>query len=584
MVNKLPKLSMTQVCAEARRYFIDFFRAFPRHISLIVVLMVLQTLSAGVGILFILPLISVLGFAGDAASEHPITHWVAAGFSTLNIPLTLFSMLVVYLMLITLVATIRAYTMILSASVQQRYTHQLREHMYQWVMRARWHVLNQYSLADLGYLLNGQVSQIGRLSQLTFQFLSQILLTLGFFTVALIVSWQMTVMALLFIVVSSVLLIPLYKRTLGSGRTQLHENQRLFKAVTEHLHSLRMIKLFGAETRFAKALSGTSQKLEQQQIRLTKINALTSWLLTVIAAVLVAGFFYVSITVIGSDVAELIVLVVVLARMLPLLSSVQKTVQQALHAIPASAAARVVVNQLVTAQEPELLSSSDSIILTEHCQLRNITFRYAGATAPLLTGFSCDIPVNQVTALTGPSGVGKSTVADLLAGLQTAEQGELTIDGQVLNAAQTMAWRHSVAYVVQEPLLFDDTIYNNLAWVRDTVTDAEIEQALRDAAAWDFVQSLPAQLHTRVGDHGRQLSGGQRQRLAIARALLRKPQLLILDEATNALDQANEALVKETIQSLRGKLTVVVISHQASINDLADHVVDLAAYQRIASS
>ncbi|WP_369743441.1 ABC transporter ATP-binding protein [Pseudidiomarina sp. PP-1MA] len=576
--HQLPVLSARQTVTEAKNYFLDFFRAFPKRISLIVLLMVAQTLSAGVGVLFILPLLSVLGFAGETASNHEITQVVAAIFETLHIPLNLVSMLVVYVALITLVATLRAYNMTLSASVQQRYTHVLRQTMYRLVMRTQWSVLNRYSLADLGYLLNGQVSQIGRLSQLTFQFLSQFLLTIGFFVVALVVSWQMSFMALLFAVLSSVLLLPLYKRTLGSGRTQLRENQRLFKAVSEHLHSLRMIKLFGAEDRFAQALSHTSERLEQQQIRLTLINAVTTWLLTIIAALLVAAFFYISLTVIGSEIAELIVLVVILARMLPLLSSVQKTVQQALHAIPASANGRAVVKQLQQAQEPELAAVDATkyvVQITQQCELRHVTFQYNGANEPVLQQFSCVIPANKITALTGPSGSGKSTVADLIAGLQQATAGELVVDNIVLNAMQTLAWRHSVAYVVQEPLLFDDTIYNNLIWVRDDISDIDIERALRDAAAWDFVQSLPKGLHTRVGDHGRQLSGGQRQRLAIARALLRNPQLLILDEATNALDQANEALVKETIQSLRGKLTVIVISHQASINELADNQIHL---------
>ena len=572
-------LSTRDILAEAKRFFVDFYAAFPKQISLIVVLLVVQTLTAGIGILFILPLISVLGFAGEAATNHDVTRAVAELFTLLNIPLSLVSMLVIYVILITLVASLRAYNMTLSAAVQQRYTHALRAAMYKLVIRTQWGVLIRHSLADLGYLLNGQVSQIGRLSQLTFQFLSQFLLTLGFFAVALVVSWQMSAMALLFALVSSVLLLPLYRRTLGSGRTQLRENQRLFKAVSEHLHSLRMIKLFGAETRFSQALSQTSERLERQQIRLTKINALTTWLLTVIAALLLATFFYVSLEVIGSELAELIVLLVILARLLPLLSSMQKTVQQALHALPASAGGRAIANQLRQAQEPELTAAeaaTHSLPLVQACELRNVTFSYEASIAPVLQEFSCVIPANKVTALVGPSGSGKSTVADLLAGLQQLESGQLVVDGLALNSLQAMAWRHSVAYVVQEPLLFDDTIYNNLAWVRDNITADEIEEALRDAAAWDFVQNLPRGLATRVGDHGRQLSGGQRQRLAIARALLRKPQLLILDEATNALDQANEALVKETIRNLRGKLTVVVISHQASINEIADHQVILS--------
>jgi ATP-binding cassette subfamily C protein len=174
----------------------------------------------------------------------------------------------------------------------------------------------------------------------------------------------------------------------------------------------------------------------------------------------------------------------------------------------------------------------------------------------------------------GPSGAGKSTLADVLMGLLTLDSGGLRVDGTEISGHRRMAWRRSVAYVPQEVFLFHDSIRNNLAWGKQDASEADMVAALGRAAA-EFVFDLPNGLDTVVGDGGVRLSGGERQRIALARALLKKPSLIILDEATSALDMDNEARVRRAIEGLHGDLTVVIIGHRLPTLEHADQVVRL---------
>ncbi len=190
------------------------------------------------------------------------------------------------------------------------------------------------------------------------------------------------------------------------------------------------------------------------------------------------------------------------------------------------------------------------------------------------------LPARTTLAVIGASGSGKSTLADIVMGLLVPDSGTLSVDGRAVCGAGRIGWRRAVAYVPQEVFLFHDSIRANLAWGLDDAgnsgaNEAAMADALRSAAA-DFVFALPHGLDTIVGDGGVRLSGGERQRIALARALLRRPSLLILDEATSALDIENELRIRDAIEQLHGRLTVIVIGHRLPTLDHADQVIRMS--------
>jgi ATP-binding cassette subfamily C protein len=202
--------------------------------------------------------------------------------------------------------------------------------------------------------------------------------------------------------------------------------------------------------------------------------------------------------------------------------------------------------------------------------LKNVNFSYHEKA--ILQDVSIDIEAGQLTAFVGPSGGGKTTVVDLIVGLLTPSSGEIRIDGVSLRGTDLKAWRQMIGYVPQEPFLFHDTVERNVTLGDPNIDHSAVVAALNAADAMGFVGHLENGIQTKIGERGMKLSGGQRQRLAIARALVRCPKLLILDEATTALDPETELEICQTLRKLTGKLTILAISHQPAIVSVADKV------------
>jgi ABC-type multidrug transport system fused ATPase/permease subunit len=209
--------------------------------------------------------------------------------------------------------------------------------------------------------------------------------------------------------------------------------------------------------------------------------------------------------------------------------------------------------------------------LNDEIQVRDVTYTY-GREQIVLDRASLSIRKGEVVAIMGDSGSGKSTLVDIIIGLLVPGQGEVRIDGVPLREYDQSTWRQRIGLVTQKPNLFDRSIRENLLWSTPEATEEEVWEACRLAGAEVFIRELPRQLDTKIGDNAVRLSGGQAQRLALARALVRKPELLILDEATNALDLATERDIVNRVYALRGKMTILVVTHRPSTSRNADAI------------
>lgn len=206
--------------------------------------------------------------------------------------------------------------------------------------------------------------------------------------------------------------------------------------------------------------------------------------------------------------------------------------------------------------------------------VENIVWQYEGQTKPVLTDVSFRIHKGESVALIGASGSGKTTLSDVLLGLLAPERGSIYMDGIDIYTIPKI-WARIVGYVPQSVFLIDDTIRNNVAFGLKDVDDADIWKALEQAQLKAFVETLPAGLDTIVGDRGIKFSGGQRQRVAIARALFNKPEILILDEATAALDNETEKAVMESIDALQGQITMVIVAHRLTTIRNCDSIYEI---------
>jgi subfamily B ATP-binding cassette protein MsbA len=201
-----------------------------------------------------------------------------------------------------------------------------------------------------------------------------------------------------------------------------------------------------------------------------------------------------------------------------------------------------------------------------------VTFQYDGRDIPALNNVSIQVPAGKTIALVGQSGSGKSTLLNLVLRFFDVSSGQIKIDGQDIRSVDLHSLRRATALVTQDPFLFDDTIANNISYGKESVSQADIEQAAKQAAAHEFIIDMPEGYETRVGESGLRLSGGQKQRVAIARAMLKDAPILLLDEATSALDTASEQKVQSALTELMKGRTSLVIAHRLSTIMHADEI------------
>lgn len=206
---------------------------------------------------------------------------------------------------------------------------------------------------------------------------------------------------------------------------------------------------------------------------------------------------------------------------------------------------------------------------------KNVSFTYQDGDEPVLKNASFTLKKGSITALVGKSGAGKTTIVDLLLGFLSPIEGEVLIDGVRLTKDNLPAWRHNLGYVPQEPLILNASVRENLQRFHPSATENEMIEALKKAKAWDFVKELKEGLDTSLRDQGIRLSGGERQRIVLARVLLGHPRLIIMDEATSAMDYESETSVRKAFQELGEDITVLLIAHRLATVRTAKYAIVL---------
>jgi ATP-binding cassette subfamily C protein len=270
----------------------------------------------------------------------------------------------------------------------------------------------------------------------------------------------------------------------------------------------------------------------------------------------------------GIPFSELAIMGILSIRAIETLKQSQRCLQQVASAEAAYWSAKAQVEQLESMQEER--SGNKMPRIERDCTFEAVSFGFEGA--PIIKNANFTIAANKITVLIGPSGAGKSTLVDLLLGLYQPDAGRVLIDNTSLTEIDLGRLRQMIGYVPQETTLLHGTLRENITLGDPQITDAEIREALHLAGADIFVESLPHGLDTNAGEMGTRFSGGERQRLALARALVTKPKLLLLDEVTSALDPKTEMAICSNIKKLSGMLTILAVTHRPAWTSIADSI------------
>ncbi len=342
--------------------------------------------------------------------------------------------------------------------------------------------------------------------------------------------------------------------------------RELSSRMTENIQGLRLLHTSGQLDVADQVVANQTRSVEINSRAKTKLNAVNAPIIVILPIVMIAAIAALSMVFFGDRnsgvLPSLVTFVVALQRLNGTFGNLSQTLVQ----LKNNSANLDVLNDFLNESDKQFRHRGGLTFssIERNIQLRNVSLRYAPELEPALTDINLILPKGQTIALVGSSGAGKSSLADLLAGLYSPTEGEILVDGTNLASFDLVSWQQRLGVVSQDTFLFNASIAENIAFGTPEASRQAIEMAAEQAQASRFIQALPDGFETLVGERGYRLSGGQRQRLSLARAILRDPELLILDEATSALDSESERLVQQAIDRFERKHTVLVIAHRLS--------------------
>jgi len=534
--------------------------------------LVLASLAEGFGFASLLPALTIL--LGDVGAEPTLVHELVYGtMAAVGLPPTLEVLLLLVLLgligkaaLITLAMVRVGYA---SADVATR----LRTTVVCGLLKARWSYFTRQPVGRFANAMSQDATSAGRAYMLAMMVMASILETIVSVALAVMVSWWLALAGLAIGGLILMILGPLVRVSKKAGRRQQRSTQEFVTLLSDTLVGMKPLKAMARQEQFLALLDKKTRALRRALRRQAVSENLMSQLREPIFVVFAVVGIYLAETQLEVPTSGLIVMAVLLYRTVAALGRVQRQLQ---NAVVFEASHRA-VHQIIaeTRKEQEEFTGSRTPTLTRGLALEQVSFAFGDKQ--VLDDVSLEIPTDRLTVLLGPSGVGKTTIVDLLLGLYQPQRGRILVDGVPLTEVDLRAWRGMVGYVPQELILLHDTVLANLTLADPEISEEEARAALETAGAWPFVESLSDGLMTTVGERGMQLSGGQRQRIALARALLVKPKLLILDEVTSALDPKTETEICDKVRALDGAMTIVAITHRPAWVDVADRVYEIEA-------
>jgi ATP-binding cassette, subfamily B, bacterial MsbA len=553
------------------RAFFSMARGQFWFLPAMVVLALLTSLFEGVGLTLVIPLVQSLGQEGEAPTSRGYLGFVQDFIG--SIPSADRTGAVLGLMFAAILAkSVFSYAnMTLLGLVYGRISHRLRTAIFNRIVSIPLVTLERQQSGTLLNTLSNETWRVTDAVNHIFVIITSVSTAVVFIALLVVLDWKMALLAIgcLSLIPPVVHLVSRKAKTLS--KVALETNEALAQQTWSTINGLRTIHTFGREAYEQERFNRISDRVRHLFLKMVLVS-MSSGPITEIMATGIIALLVLFVSAHAGGVATLVAFVAILYRLQPRLMTLVSA-QTQLASLDASIAA---VGALLQGERESHVSNEMRPVIDGPISFHNVTFRYEDASAPAIQDFSFQFPSIGIVAIVGASGPGNSTLLDLILGFQVPESGEIRVGGLGLTDAIAPAWRQRTGVVSQDPYVFDDTVRANILYGRPDASDAEVVRVAQAVAADEFIRVLPQGYDTRIGERAANLSGGQRQRIALARALLRNPDLLLLDEATNALDANTEAELQATLKKFASNRAVVVVAHRFSTVEIADHVIVLA--------
>jgi len=540
--------------------------AYPGRSAVMIGCFLVSGLAEGLSVLTLLPVLQ-LAIPGDITGDSLILRIITTILATVGLQPTLPAFLFLIVAGISLKSSLLWLAMKQAGYTIAYVTSDLRLNLIRALMSARWSYFVSQPSGSFANAISSEAMRAATAYHHASFLIAGIIQVIIYSLAAAMVSWKITLVALVSALVFIYGLKGLVKMSRVAGAIQTELMKSMISRLTDVLYGIKPIKAMAQEQFVQPLLEAETSDLNKAQQRQVIASESLKAFYEPLVTVMIAIGLYISIKFGSQQFSAILILVFLFNRLLSRIHVCQSYYQELALSESALWSLQDSINR-AEAEREDTNGEREPPPLEIGIMFDTVNFSYGDRD--ILKGITMFIPAGNFVVITGSSGAGKTTIADLVAGLFMPQSGFISIDNVPLKQINLLLWRKMIGYVPQEMFLLHNSVYHNVTFGDDTITRRDVEDALRDAGIWDFVSSLPSGMDTLMGERGAKLSGGQRQRIAIARAIVRKPKLLILDEITTALDPETEAEICDTLRRLRGRVTIIGISHQPAIIKVAD--------------
>ncbi|MCC5922011.1 MAG: ABC transporter ATP-binding protein/permease [Cyclobacteriaceae bacterium] len=551
--------------------FTYFYRYLGYRIFIAVALSIGVGVLDGFGLAMFLPLLQMVGEEGASAEGMGNLRFLVDGMEAMGIPLSMFSALGFMVFFFIMKGVFKYYSTFYRIVLMQFFVRKLRLNTLKGINQINF---NYFVTADVGRIQNtmtGEVDRVARAFANYFGAFQQMVLVVVYLLFAIYVDAQFALLVALGGGLTNILYNTIYKRTKGESKRFTKGSHEYQGQVIQHIGHFKYLKATALVNAFGEQLKSSIQKIEHARRMIGKYSAILQsarepMLIGVVAAVIILQT-----QILGGSLGVILISLLFFYRALTALTQMQTLWNKYLEVSGSM--------ENVTSFQAELKAhkgedgTQDFGVFESALQLKDVSFAYGDEQ--ILQNITLHIEKNKTYAFVGESGSGKTTLVNVLAGLLKPAEGTFLLDEKDSKELKIASYQARIGYITQEPVVFNDSIFANVSFFAEATAEnrARFEQACRQAAIWDYIQTLPNKENTQLGNNGINLSGGQKQRISIARELYKDIDILIMDEATSALDTETEKIIQDQIEAIKGQYTLLIVAHRLSTVRTADEVI-----------
>lgn len=542
-----------------------------RMIVIISIITLFVALLEGLNIGLLIPLLE--SFDNNTSEAHWISTSIENLCETLGLKYGLPTILGILGFMVLIMAVLKYSRLVLVERTREKFIAWIRVRSMDRLMQSDFVYLHNQRLGKLSDTLTTQANTAGGSIYHITDLAANVGVVVAYLCAAFLISPLLTLISLIALIMVTIAVQYYISQARIIASQRITEENNLQAKVIEYLSGMRVIKSFGLD------LNNKSEFLDQVRLvgrhafRLGENQSKITVSQELALFVVIGAIVFIGVAVLSLKVTAIIALLFVLYRLTPRVSNINVRRQNLAVSLAALSNIKTTMNE--AAQTPLKQGGKKLIGIGDSIEFQEVTFSYNDSDS-VLENISFSIKKRSMTAIVGPSGCGKSTLLDLILGFLSPDSGQIRVDGIDISKIDLHTWRQSVGVVDQDIFLFNDTVQNNISLKRTGVSEQEVINTAIKTSCDEFIRKLPDGYGTTVGDRGWNLSGGQRQRLALARATLLNPELLILDEATSSLDSESELIIQKYLEHERESTTLIVVAHRMSTIRNADNIIVLS--------